>query len=47
MQNLWEWMDKELQEDLYDEELPIARRYTWWERMVDRLIETEGLLSLC
>ena len=40
-------MDAEFVEDLFNDELPIGERDAWWEKVVDRLIKTAGLLNLC
>lgn len=46
VQNLWTWLDNELQEEEYDEDLAIGDRRAWWEDMVDELVEKNGILSL-
>jgi hypothetical protein len=47
VQALWVWMDEELDDDINIDDLPIGSRVPWWEKVVERLIETEGVLSLC
>ncbi|PGH15722.1 hypothetical protein AJ80_05430 [Polytolypa hystricis UAMH7299] len=47
IQDMWAWMDAELVDQLFDDELPIGERDAWWEKVVDRLLQTAGLLSLC
>lgn len=47
LQDLWVWMDQELDEDRADFDGPIADRKAWWEQMVGRLMTTCGPLSLC
>ncbi|KAL1835889.1 hypothetical protein VTJ49DRAFT_5910 [Mycothermus thermophilus] len=46
IQGLWEWLDNELEEEPYDEDLPIGERQAWWEDMVAKLVEQSGVLSL-
>lgn len=43
---MWTWMDTELVDDLDTDNKPIGQRYAWWEAVVERLMETEGVLSL-
>jgi hypothetical protein len=49
LQSIWKWMDEELVEDPADagDDRPIGERQAWWEKMVERLVEMEGVLSLC
>jgi Fungal specific transcription factor domain len=46
LEDLWEWLDTELEEDDVDDRRPIAERRPWWETVVDRIMEKEGRLSL-
>lgn len=46
LEDLWPWLDTELDEDDVDDSRPIAERTAWWETMVDRIMEREGRLSL-
>ncbi|KAK4141811.1 uncharacterized protein C8A04DRAFT_30656 [Dichotomopilus funicola] len=46
VQNLWTWLDNELKEEDYDEDLAIGDRRAWWEDMVNEFVEKNGVLSL-
>lgn len=43
---MWFWMDVELTDEHYDEKTPIGQRSAWWERMVTRLVDEAGVISL-
>jgi hypothetical protein len=43
---MWLWMDTELIDEEYDEDLPIKDRLDWWEVMVNHLIEIAGVICL-
>lgn len=40
-------MDEEFVEQPFNNEIPVGQRDPWWEKALDPLIKTEGLLSLC
>jgi len=46
LQDTWDWMDDNLLDDPNVDETAIGERNAWWERVVDRLVEREGRLSL-
>lgn len=47
VQVLWEWMDAELvDEDNFDNAVPIGERRAWWEDMVAYLLDKVGWVSL-
>ncbi|KAK4449072.1 fungal-specific transcription factor domain-containing protein [Podospora aff. communis PSN243] len=46
VQQLWTWLDSELNEPPYDEDQPIGDRRMWWEDMVHQLVKENGILSL-
>jgi hypothetical protein len=46
LQDLWQWMDDNLSDQPNVDELPVGERTAWWERVVDRLVDKEGRLSL-
>jgi hypothetical protein len=43
---LWNWLDNEYVEQPYDEDRPIGEREPWWEKMVEILIEDQGVVGL-
>ncbi|KAK3342137.1 fungal-specific transcription factor domain-containing protein [Lasiosphaeria hispida] len=47
VQNTWKWTDEELHVEPFDGNTKVGFRDPWWEKLVARLFETEGLLSLC
>jgi len=46
LQETWHWMDSELIDDDNVDEKPIGDRLPWWEILVDRWVDREGILSL-
>jgi len=46
LQSLWDWVDKYLIEVDYKEDQPIGERQQWWEVLVQRLVETGGMMTL-
>ena len=47
LKELWNWIDLEVIEDDVGFDGPIKDRTGWWEQMVERLMSTCGILSLC
>ncbi|EER45127.1 conserved hypothetical protein [Histoplasma capsulatum H143] len=48
VQVLWEWMDAELvDEDNFDNAVPIGERRAWWEDMVAYLLDKVGWGDAC
>ena len=46
LNDIWHWLDEELQEDSIDDSRPISDRLAWWELMVNRIMKNEGRISL-
>jgi hypothetical protein len=46
VQNLWNWLDTDLVEEDSVDQRSIVHRIPWWESMADRIMVTEGRLSL-
>ncbi|PGH08398.1 hypothetical protein GX51_01224 [Blastomyces parvus] len=47
VQALWKWMDTELvDEENFDDTIPIGERRAWWEDMVTHLLDKVGWVSL-
>ena len=46
LNDIWHWLDDELQEDSVDDGRPLPDRLAWWEIMVDRIMKNEGRISL-
>jgi len=44
---MWHWMDTELVEIPHDPSVPIGLRHAWWEIMVEKLLNADGVVSLC
>lgn len=46
VQTIWEWMDAEIVDHVFNESTPIEDRRAWWEEMVEHIVETIGWISL-
>lgn len=46
VQAMWTWMDGGGVSHVFDEGVPVHKRPSWWESMVDQLIATVGYVSL-
>ena len=46
LNDIWYWVDEDLQEDCVDDCRPIADRLPWWDLMAERIMKNEGRVSL-
>ena len=46
LNDIWQWLDNDLQEDSVDNSRPMRERLAWWELMVGRIMANEGRISL-
>lgn len=46
LRETWEWMDFQLNDDTHVDDKSIGDRLPWWEVLVDRWMQREGILSI-
>jgi len=46
IQETWNWIDSEMVDDPHVDEKLVGDRIDWWELLVERLYEREGMLSV-